>query len=108
VKLFKLISIALINFYQKYLTVLSFGSCRYYPTCSSYAKQQFDTNGFFKALYHTITRILKCNQLFVGGIDYPYIKRDFKHFSHKRISVKYWYVPYNDGYLIIKNWDRNL
>jgi len=93
-------------FYQKFLTLLSFGSCRYYPTCSEYAKWQFDKNSFFKAIYFTILRILKCNQLFIGGIDYPTMGSDFKNVVYKRINVKYWFVPTdNNKYFMIKNWD---
>ena len=71
----KAISKLFIRFYQKYLTVLSYGSCRYYPTCSQYALWQLDNNSFFKAIFYTIIRILKCNQLFDGGFDYPVINR---------------------------------
>ncbi len=74
----------LIRFYQKYLSFFSYGSCRYYPTCSQYAIWQFENNTFFKAIYFTITRILKCNQLFRGGIDYPVIKL----IRHNNINFK--------------------
>jgi len=101
----KYIILKLLAFYQKFLTLLSFGSCRYYPTCSQYSKQQFETNSLFKALYFTIIRILKCNQLFDGGIDYPSIECKFNNIKYKKINVKYWYVPHKNRYLIIKNWD---
>lgn len=78
----------LVKFYQKYLTILSFGSCRYYPTCSQYALWQLDNNTFFKAFYFTITRILKCNQLFDGGFDYPIVKLK----ANQNISIREWQV----------------
>lgn len=95
----------IIKFYQKYLSVLSYGSCRYYPTCSQYALWQFDNNGVFKAFYFTILRILKCNQLFSGGFDYPVIKKLQKNsINYKKIKVIYWYVPLENGkYLVVKN-----
>ncbi|RXJ94888.1 membrane protein insertion efficiency factor YidD [Malaciobacter molluscorum] len=101
----------IIKFYQKYLSVFSYGSCRYYPTCSQYAIWQFENNSFFKAIYFTITRILKCNQLFAGGIDYPIIKLP-KHnnINFKKIKIKYWYIPINKNkYLVVKNreWNDN-
>jgi hypothetical protein len=51
-------------------------------------------------------RILRCNQLFDGGIDYP--KISCKHFTptHLRGSVpeiKFWYLPERDGCRVIKN-----
>lgn len=96
----------LIRFYQKYLTILSFGSCRYYPTCSQYALWHFDNNGFFKAFYFTMLRILRCNQLFDGGFDYPKIKKSIinQNILYKKIKVKYWYIPLKNGeYLVVKN-----
>jgi len=101
----------LIRFYQRYLSVISFGSCRYYPTCSNYALWQVENNTFFKAIYFTILRVLKCNQLFPGGFDYPIVKI-VKHnnINFKKIKVKYWLVPVNDNrYLIVKNreWKNN-
>ncbi|QKF82753.1 membrane protein insertion efficiency factor YidD [Halarcobacter ebronensis] len=96
----------LIRFYQKYLSVISFGSCRYYPTCSNYAIWQIENNTFFKAIYFTILRILKCNQLFDGGFDYPVVTKVVKHnnINFKKIKVKYWFVPIaNNKYLIVKN-----
>lgn len=101
----------LIIFYQKYISILSFGSCRYYPTCSNYSLWQFDNNSFFKAIYFTIVRILKCNQFFDGGFDYPIINlKTNKNVSYKKIKVVYWYVPLkNKKYLVVKNkeWKKN-
>ncbi len=103
----------LIKFYQKYLTILSFGSCRYYPTCSSYAKTQFEHNNFFKAFYFSILRILKCNPLFDGGFDYVKIKSPAKNkinLEFKKIKVKYWLVPVdkNQCFILKHNtkWDK--
>jgi putative membrane protein insertion efficiency factor len=103
----------LINFYQKYLTILSFGSCRYYPTCSSYAKVQFEHNNFFKAFLFSILRILKCNPLFDGGFDYVKTNCPSKNkinLEFKKIKVKYWLVPVNNNQcLILKHnikWDK--
>lgn len=99
----------LISFYQKYLTIFSFGSCRYHPTCSSYAKIQFEHNSFIKALLLSILRILKCNPLFEGGFDYPKTKcfnnKSKINLEFKKIKVKYWKIPTsnNDCYIILQN-----
>ena len=95
----------LIKFYQRYLTVISFGSCRYYPTCSQYALWQVDNNTFFKAIYFTIMRILKCNQLFDGGFDYPIVKLNTLQNVHfEKIKIKYWLVPVSKNkYYVVKN-----
>jgi len=106
----------LIKFYQKYLTILSYGSCRYYPTCSSYAKIQFEHNNIFKAILLSTLRILKCNPLFDGGFDYVKVKRPRKKeinlsFTKIKIKVKYWKIPADDDYCyIIKQrlWKKNI
>jgi len=94
----------LITFYQKYLTVISYGSCRYYPTCSSYAKIQFENNNFFLAIFYTLIRILKCNPFFSGGFDYVKVKcpkNGQLNLKFKKIKVKYWKVPVNNNYCLI-------
>ncbi|MEA1914348.1 MAG: membrane protein insertion efficiency factor YidD [Campylobacterota bacterium] len=107
----KQLSLWLITFYQKFLTLFSYGSCRYQPTCSQYARLQFENNTFFKAIYFTITRILKCNQLFPGGFDYPIVKMNrLKANTGKKIKIKYWLIPVDKDekyFKIIQNWDRN-
>ncbi|MCJ8325829.1 MAG: membrane protein insertion efficiency factor YidD [Campylobacterales bacterium] len=101
----KRIIFALVRLYQKYISAFTPASCRYYPTCSQYALDQLENNSVFKAIYFTITRILKCNQLFDGGFDYPIIKMyKKKNIKFKKIKIIYWLVPINhDRFLVIKN-----
>lgn len=93
--------------YQRFFTLIGFGSCRYYPTCSEYAKWQFENNSLPSAFYHSFVRILRCNQLFPGGIDYPVVTRmKLKPSNAKPDSIKYWFVPdKNNRFLIIKNFN---
>ena len=44
-------------------------SCRFFPTCSQYAKESFLRHGFFKVLYFSIKRLLKCHPFHPGGYD---------------------------------------
>ncbi len=83
----------LLAIYQKFFTLIGFGSCRYYPTCSEYAKWQFEKNNLFVALYHSTLRILRCNQLFPGGIDYPVVPCKHNISVFKKIDVTLWLVP---------------
>ncbi len=93
--------------YQKFFTLLGYGSCRYYPSCSEYAKWQFENNSLLSALYHSFIRILRCNQLFPGGIDYPELGcLTKKSTKMSRDSIKYWFVPKGKGrFHIVKNFD---
>ncbi len=91
--------------YQKFFTLIGYGSCRYYPTCSEYARIHFENSPISTAFYHTFTRILRCNQLFEGGIEYPEIKKIVLDPGELRLEeIKYWLVPNKKNrYYIIKN-----
>ena len=95
----KYLGLFIIKLYQKFFTLIGYGSCRYYPTCSQYAKEQLLHNSILKALWYSFIRILKCNQLFAGGIDYPVIRKKFALSSalkpHKPqcIPIFFWFLP---------------
>lgn len=81
-------------------------SCRYYPSCSEYASWQFEFNRGDRAFVKTAIRILKCNQLFAGGIDYPLVKWSPKNISYQKIEIKYWIIPKDkNNYYIVKDFD---
>jgi len=105
----KKLFLAPIKGYQ-YISKMLPASCRYYPSCSEYAKWQFEFNAPHKAIWQSSLRILRCNQLFVGGIDYPLIRLDIPKPLYKKIKVVYWIVPKsiaedNRLYYIIKDFD---
>ncbi len=61
---------------------------------------------FLRLFFYTIVRILKCNQLFDGGFDYPVINRLKKNqnIKYNKIKIVYWYVPLKNGkFLVVKN-----
>lgn len=94
----KSFALFIIKLYQKFFTLIGYGSCRYYPTCSQYAKEQLLHNSFLKAIFYSFIRILKCNQLFPGGIDYPIVQKVFASsplMPHKlqSISIYFWFIP---------------
>ncbi len=95
----------------QYISKMLPDNCRYHPTCSNYAKWQFDTNRVDKALVSTTMRILRCNQLFAGGIDYPVIK--YKPIGKVKLSlysikVKYWIIQKDKNlYTVIKDYDAD-
>ncbi len=64
----KRLVIRLIDFYQD-ATMNKQPTCRFTPTCSSYAKEAFKTRNFFYAGFLTMYRILRCNPLSKGGYD---------------------------------------
>lgn len=101
------LALSCIKFYQNYISKLTPPSCRYYPSCSEYAIWQFKNNNIFLAFFATMMRILRCNQLFKGGIDYPVVSKKFRVNFCKNCQnlsdVKFWFVPQKSGkFYVIK------
>lgn len=65
----KYVFIALIRFYQKFISPLKPNVCRFTPTCSAYALEAFSKRGFFIGFFLTVYRILRCNPFGRGGYD---------------------------------------
>lgn len=72
-------SIFLLTLYQKILSpdhsvwaklIYPYGYCRYYPTCSEYAKETLTIYAFPTALKLILKRVLRCNPWARGGFDY--------------------------------------
>jgi putative membrane protein insertion efficiency factor len=68
-KLFNAVPIALIRLYRSFLSPILGPSCKYYPSCSSYALEAFRTHNFLYASWLTLWRILRCNPFSRGGYD---------------------------------------
>ncbi len=68
-RLFNIVPILLIRFYQLFLSPLLGPSCKYQPTCSSYALEAFRLHNFIYASWLTVTRVLRCNPFSNGGYD---------------------------------------
>lgn len=58
-----------IRFYQRRISPLLPASCRYYPTCSSYAIEAIRIHGALKGTALALWRILRCNPFSKGGVD---------------------------------------
>lgn len=44
-------------------------NCKFYPTCSVYAREAVEKHGPFKGLLLGLMRLLRCNPLSKGGIN---------------------------------------
>ena len=53
--------IKIIKFYQILISPHLGSNCKFYPTCSNYAIEALRKYRFFKGLYLSVSRILKCN-----------------------------------------------
>lgn len=65
----KRLLLAMIRFYQKYLSPLKRPTCRFYPTCSAYALEVIEKKGALRGGWMAIKRILKCHPFHDGGYD---------------------------------------
>jgi len=109
-KIFSTLALGLLNLYQSYSKNRP-SSCRFYPSCSEYAKWHFSFSNPLRALLLTLFRISRCNGLFEGGIEYPVVrftppKITFLYRSnipYGKIKCSYWLVPCSGGYYLIKD-----
>ena len=65
----KNILIAMIRFYQKFLSPLKHTRCPYTPTCSQYGLEAIQKYGAVKGSLLACWRILLCNPFSKGGYD---------------------------------------
>ena len=59
----------LIRTYQWVISPLFPGSCRFYPTCSSYAIEAITEHGVLRGLWLGVSRMLRCNPWGGAGFD---------------------------------------
>ncbi|MCM1045384.1 MAG: membrane protein insertion efficiency factor YidD [Candidatus Gastranaerophilales bacterium] len=65
----KKLLIAVIKFYQRYLSPLKGFKCPYIPTCSQYGLEAIEKYGALKGGLLAFWRILRCNPFSKGGYD---------------------------------------
>ena len=63
------IVVALIAFYQRWLSPLGPPCCRFVPTCSTYAREALERCGLLRGLALAAWRLLKCHPFHPGGYD---------------------------------------
>ncbi len=61
--------VTLINLYQYLLSPWVGSSCRFYPTCSEYAKSAIETHGVLRGSWLAGRRLLRCHPWHPGGTD---------------------------------------
>lgn len=63
--------IVLVNFYRRYLSCLKPPCCRFTPTCSEYSVEAFRRHGFWRGVFLTLWRILRCHPFYSGSLVDP-------------------------------------
>ena len=68
-KALRFILITLIRAYKKLISPILPRSCRFYPSCSSYALEALQKHGLGKGFLLSVKRISKCHPFHPGGYD---------------------------------------
>ncbi|MCF8054906.1 MAG: membrane protein insertion efficiency factor YidD [Deltaproteobacteria bacterium] len=71
ISIFAQIAIAVVRFYQIFLSPFLMSQCRFYPSCSEYAIEAVTKFGVFRGGLLTVGRIARCNPFCEGGYDPP-------------------------------------
>ena len=61
--------IALIRIYQLFISPLLGNHCRFYPSCSQYAREALEQHGVMRGIWLALRRLLRCHPWHEGGID---------------------------------------
>ncbi len=67
-----------IRAYQRLISPVVGQRCRYYPSCSEYAAQSIAKFGILRGLVLAGWRLLRCNPLSPGGVDFVDDQRLFR------------------------------
>ena len=65
----KVVFLALIRAYQYALRPMLGSNCRFYPSCSDYAREAIERHGAWRGLWLAVRRVGKCHPYHPGGFD---------------------------------------
>ena len=65
----KTIFLALIRAYQYALRPMLGSNCRFYPSCSDYAREAIEKHGALRGLWLAVRRVARCHPYHPGGFD---------------------------------------
>jgi putative membrane protein insertion efficiency factor len=61
--------LALLRAYRFFLSPWIGGSCRYWPTCSDYAREAIERHGAAAGSWLALCRLARCHPYGAGGVD---------------------------------------
>ncbi len=65
----KTLLLALLRGYKRWLSPLLGNHCRFYPSCSDYARQAIELHGVLAGSWLALKRLARCQPFCEGGID---------------------------------------
>jgi len=75
------IALGALRFYKAYLSLLVGGSCRFAPTCSTYAYEAVERFGLARGSWLTFKRLLRCHPL-SGKFGYDPVPETWRNSQH--------------------------
>ena len=55
--------------YQRFVSPFLGANCRFFPSCSSYAREALEKHGMLRGGWLSMKRLCRCHPLHPGGID---------------------------------------
>ena len=65
-----------VHVYRKIISPLLPPTCRFYPSCSTYAVEALTVHGAFRGGWLALRRLLRCGPWHPGGLDFVPPRRD--------------------------------
>lgn len=80
----KTVLLAPIRLYQRFISPALPRRCKFHPTCSEYAVQSVRSYGILRGLVLATWRVLRCNPLSHGGVDFVEDQKIFRTSARTR------------------------
>ena len=74
----RVVAVAPIRAYQRFISPLFGQRCRYYPPCSQYTAAAIQEYGVIKGIVLGSWRLLRCNPWSAGGVDHAHEQELFR------------------------------
>ena len=65
----KAVLLSMLRGYQYAVSPLLGTNCRFYPTCSDYAREAIERHGALKGAWLALRRVMRCHPYHPGGFD---------------------------------------
>ncbi|MGH9686482.1 MAG: membrane protein insertion efficiency factor YidD [Candidatus Acidiferrales bacterium] len=76
----------LVRVYVVFLSPFFGGACKFYPSCSNYAREAIERHGARRGTLLAVKRLLRCHPFTRGGIDFVPDKFPSAPRAHARLN----------------------